>query len=244
MHTGQEFMEKTKYKNLPPSAQEQGATQPLLEVPYDDSSIISLPDANTLSLPPVDFLALVNERRSTRTYSEDSISREELAYLLWCTQGVQKVGRSGRATLRTVPSAGARHAFETFVLINRVESIPCGLYRYVATRHILVPHIIQDDIAANLTAACLGQGMVQTSAVTFFWWVDMQRMTYRYGERGYRYIHLDAGHVCQNLYLAAESIKCGACAIAAFDDDSLNDVLKLDGENQFSLYVCPVGKKK
>ena len=244
MPIGQDFMDKTKYQNMQPSAQEQGEAQPPLELSYDDSELISLPDAATLKLPSLDFLALINGRRSVRTYKEESLSQEELSYLLWCTQGVEKVGRSGRATLRTVPSAGARHAFETSVLINRVEGIPSGLYRYIATRHSLVPHRVEDGIAEELTAACLGQGMVQTSAVTFFWWADMPRMAYRYGERGYRYIHLDAGHICQNLYLAAESIHCGACAIAAFDDDSLNTTLQLDGKEHFVVYICPVGKKK
>jgi SagB-type dehydrogenase family enzyme len=68
-------------------------------------------------------------------------------------------------------------------------------------------------------------------------------MTYRYGERGYRYLHLDAGHVCQNLYLAAEAIGCGACAIAAFEDDEVNRVLGLDGESRFAIYLGAVGKK-
>ena len=92
--------------------------------------------------------------------------------------------------------------------------------------------------------ACLGQGMVTNSAVTFFWTAEIYRMEFRYAERSYRYIHLDAGHVCQNLYLAAESKGCGVCAIAAFDDDELNSALGFDGEKEFVVYIAALGKMK
>jgi SagB-type dehydrogenase family enzyme len=84
--------------------------------------------------------------------------------------------------------------------------------------------------------------MVNTSGVTFFWVAVSERMEWRYPVRGYRYLHLDAGHVCQNLYLAAEAISCGVCAIAAFDDEKVNEALNLDGENLFVIYVATVGK--
>ena len=85
--------------------------------------------------------------------------------------------------------------------------------------------------------------MVAASAVTFIWVAVVHRMAWRYGQRGYRYLHLDAGHACQNLYLAAESVGCGVCAIAAFDDEDVSRVLGLDGEDQFAIYVATVGKK-
>jgi SagB-type dehydrogenase family enzyme len=85
--------------------------------------------------------------------------------------------------------------------------------------------------------------MVKKSAVTFIWVAVPYRMTWRYGERGYRYLLLDAGHVCQNLYLAAENISSGVCAIAAYHDAMFNELLGLDGENQFVIYLGTVGKK-
>ncbi|MFZ4396068.1 MAG: SagB/ThcOx family dehydrogenase [Kiritimatiellia bacterium] len=94
-----------------------------------------------------------------------------------------------------------------------------------------------------ITEACLGQEVVAASAATFIWVAVVKRMTWRYGQRGYRYLYLDAGHVCQNLYLAAEAIGCGVCAIAAFDDDALNRILKLDGETQFAVYLASLGRK-
>lgn len=84
--------------------------------------------------------------------------------------------------------------------------------------------------------------MVTASAVTFIWTAVIRRMTWRYGTRGYRYIFLDAGHVCQNLYLAAQEIGCGVCAMAAFDDEAMNRILNLDGEEQFTLYLATLGK--
>jgi SagB-type dehydrogenase family enzyme len=145
--------------------------------------------------------------------------------------------------LRTVPSAGARHAFETYLLINRVEGLKQGMYRYLALEHKLIEVNMEADIVDRTVAGCMGQATVGGSAVTFIWVAIVDRMKWRYDVRGYRYLHLDAGHVCQNLYLAAESIDCGACAIAAFDDDEINQVLGLDGEQQFVIYVGAVGKK-
>ena len=91
---------------------------------------------------------------------------------------------------------------------------------------------------------CLGQEFVKRSAATFIWVCDVNRMTWRYSERGYRYAFMEAGHVCQNLYLSAESIGCGVCAIAAYDDDTMNQLLGLDGESQFVIYIATIGKKK
>lgn len=147
------------------------------------------------------------------------------------------------ATLRTVPSAGARHAFETYLLINRVDGIQPGLYRYIALEHALLAVDLAEGIAQRLTDACYYQKQVLHSAVTFFWAAALERMAWRYVERGYRYLHLDAGHVCQNLYLAAEVIRAGVCAIGAFDDETLNGLLGLDGENDFVVYAASTGKR-
>lgn len=241
---GREFMEKTRYKYLEPSAQSRGLPQPPLELPYDVTERpLDLPRPDALKLEPVDLRDLITRRATVRNYTPDPVSPEELSYLLWCTQGI-KEHRGSYATVRTVPSAGARHAFETFLLINRVEGFAPGVYRYVASLHKLVPLPFERNIAQQITRACLNQEQVLRSAVTFLWVAIPERMTWRYGERGYRYMHLDAGHVCQNLYLAAEPIGCGVCAIAAFDDEALNQTLALDGIEQFVIYVASLGKRR
>lgn len=240
---GSEFMNKTRYEFLPVSAQDQGLPQPPLEAPYPvEAPLIQLPAEADMTLPGMELRTLLENRRTMRSYSEESIPMTELAWLLWATQGVQRVTRRP-VTLRPVPSAGARHAFETLLLVNRVDGLEAGLYRYVALEHALVNLNAAADINARITQACLDQQQVAGSAVTFIWVAIVERMQWRYPERGYRYLHLDAGHVCQNLYLAAEGIGCGVCAIAAFNDDLLNAALDLDGEARFAIYVASLGRK-
>jgi SagB-type dehydrogenase family enzyme len=241
---GYEFMQDTRYARLEPSAQAQGLPQPPLALPADPAlPQISLPTADALWMPNVDLAEVMLGRTSVREYASTSLTLEELAWLLWSTQGVKKT-LGTRASFRTVPSAGARHAFETYLLLHRVHGIAPGLYRYLALEHALQPVPRDGDSTEAITTACLGQGMLASCAVAFIWVAVAERMTWRYGQRGYRYLHLDAGHVCQNLYLAAEAIDAGACAIAAFDDDALHAALGIDGDALFAIYLATVGKKE
>lgn len=240
---GKKFIRMTKYENLEPSAQSQGVPIPALELPLtEEAQVLPLPDGKAVDLKKLDFTDLVEKRKSLRKYSEETLTQEELAYLLWGTQGIKTITKKP-VTFRTVPSAGARHPFETHMLVNRVEGLEPGLYRYLAIKHQIARLPAEDTIRQQLTEACLKQQHIFNSAVTFIWVADVQRTVWRYCQRGYRYMYLDAGHVCQNLYLLAESIDCGVCAIAAFNDDMVNDVLGLDGENQFALYLATLGKR-
>jgi SagB-type dehydrogenase family enzyme len=241
---GRTFLERTKHHHLTRSDQMVGVRQPPLELPYDPKQpTVVLPQPSTCPVRTVSVDQAIQQRRSVRQYADTPLSQAELSYLLWSTQGVREV-MEGHATFRTVPSAGARHAFETYILANRIEGLTSGLYRYAALEHKLIETDLSPAIADQITAGCFGQGFVRTSAATFIWAAVPYRMTWRYGERGYRYLHLDAGHVCQNLYLSAEAIDCGVCAIAAFDDDHMNELLELDGESAFTIYVATVGKKR
>ena len=241
--TGKTFIERTKHHHLTRSDQMRGLPQPPLELAHDESKpAIALPDPQGCPGNGITLRAAIEVRRSVRQYAQTPLSLAELSHLLWCTQGVKQV-LAQPVTLRTVPSAGARHAFETYVLVNRVADLEPGLYRFVALEHKLVQQNTDPAIADQITAACFGQRFVKTSAATFIWTAVPYRMSWRYGQRGYRYLHLDVGHVCQNLYLSAESINCGVCAIAAFDDDQMNRLLDIDGEDQFTIYVATIGKK-
>jgi len=242
--TGREFMEKTKYEHLDRSDQVKGLPQPPLTLPpAEGKPVHRLPDPGEAPRRALDLWDAINNRVSIRAYGEEPLSLEELSYLLWCTQGV-KDATNRPATLRTVPSAGARHCFETYVLVNRVEGLRRGLYRFLATKHRLQEVDTDPGIAERITQACFNQHFVMQSAATFIWTAVAYRIMWRYGERGYRYMHLDAGHVCQNLYLAAEAVGCGACAIGAFYDDALNEALQIDGVEQFAVYVGVLGKKR
>jgi SagB-type dehydrogenase family enzyme len=240
---GHEFMKGTYGPNMSEAPQTLGEPQPLLELPLPpDASLIPLPDPHALELPGIDLRTAIERRRSVRHYSEEPISLEELSFLLWLTQGVKEITRRP-VTLRTVPSAGARHAFETLLSINKVKGLLPGLYRYAASQHALVRLDTPEDSHQRIAHICFNQNQVLTSAVTFIWVAIVERMAWRYVERGYRYLHLDAGHVCQNLYLAAEPLGCGVCAIGAYNDEGFNEELGLDGENQFVIYAASLGKK-
>jgi len=236
---GEEFIEKTKYQYLGSSDQQMRVPKPPLVAPFETGSeVIQLPDPNRLES---ELKAIIDRRASLRSFQKMPLSLGELSYLLWCTQGVKEVTKRP-VTLRTVPSAGARHAFETYILANRVDGLTPGLYRFLALEHQIAPFILNEAISDQIQAACM-QTMVAGSAAVFIWVAVVHRMTWRYHQRGYRYLFLDAGHVCQNLYLSAESIGCGACAIGAYDDDMMNELLHLDGKNEFVIYLAAVGKR-
>jgi len=209
------------------------------------------PDAQTFALPgPERFdavctaplLLVLRSRRSIRRYADTPLSLEELAFLLWATQGVTE--RHGDlATLRTVPSAGARHAFETYLYCRRVETLEDGIYRYLPLDHSLLFEFTEPGLDARISEACFGQRFVGQGAVTFFWSVIPSRMEWRYGPAAHRVLPMDVGHVCQNLYLSTEAIGAGTCAIAAYDQEALDALLRLDGEEEFVLYLAPVGKR-
>ena len=240
---GEEFIFRTRYEFSGPSDQQLGVRQPPLFHRHPlAGEAVTLPTPGGFSLPPLDFHLLVTERVSRREYQPGPLAPEELSWLLWCTQGVKGVHGGGYATLRTVPSAGARHALETYLVINRVAGMVPGLYQYLPLEHALARLPVDGGIARSVAAACLGQGMIVHSAVTFVWTAVPYRMTWRYGQRGYRYLHLDAGHACQNLYLAAEALGAGACAIAAFDDERMSALLQLDPAEEFVIYLATVGK--
>jgi SagB-type dehydrogenase family enzyme len=239
---GREFIERTKFHYLGPSDQMRGEPMPDLErAPEEGGKVTPLPNPGEFKPSPFDLRQALEERKSVRRFVASPLSLEELSYLLWCTQGVKRVV-NGVATMRTVPSAGARHALETYLLVNRVRDLKPALYRYLALSHRLVEVDDDEEVADRMVEGCLGQTFVKTCGVTFVWTAEVYRMSWRYGQRGYRYLFLDAGHVCQNLYLAARSTGCGVCAIAAFSDDDMNRLLNLNGEDRFVIYLATAGK--
>lgn len=203
--------------------------------------VINLTEPGLLDDVPVNFLETVELRASVRRYNDEPLSFKEMSFLLWCTQGV-KMGTPQGTTLRNVPSAGARHALETYLFIQRVEGLETGLYRFLALGNALLPIETGAEVADKLLPCFMGQPMIRASAVTFLWAADFKRMAYRYGRRSARFVFLDAGHVCQNLYLAAQATGIGVCAVGAFYDEALNGALGLDGENEFVVYGATVGK--
>lgn len=241
MNIGGEFFKLTKYPFLSEADQKKGLPAPEPETPAPGADLINLPDPSGLNVNPVTVQEAINQRRSIRKFSPSPLSLEELAWLLWATQGVQEV--RSIATFRTVPSAGARHPFDTYLAAANVTGLKPGLYRYMALSHKLA--LVREDagISTALAEACLGQDWMTGAPAIMIWAAVPYRTTWRYSERGWRYLLLDAGHVCENLYLASAAIGGSCCAVDAFDDDALNQVLGLVGEDRFAIYLAPVGKK-
>ena len=225
------------------SDQQKGLPHPFVEEPYPgDLPQIELVAPDTFSVGELSVRDAIAQRRSYRAYSEIPLSLEELSYLAWAAQGVHEVWRGGIALRRTVPSAGARHPFETYLVVNRVEGLDAGLYRYLSVEHRLLQLRKDPELPAQAAAACHGQAFVGRSAVTFIWTAIPYRTEWRYGVMAPKLVNLDAGHVCHGLYLAAESIGAGACAIAAYSQAEIDALLGVDGEHEFAVYVAPVGK--
>jgi SagB-type dehydrogenase family enzyme len=227
------------------SDQNRGVAVPPMQEEVDQRfPRVSLPGRESWSkvVQPTDVTDAIGDRQSRRNYTGEYLKIEELAFLLWATQGVRRPGKQP-AHFRTVPSAGARHSFETYLFIQRVETLAPGLYRYLPLSHELVFLYGADAQSSDrLARAVLGQRFVVNSAVAFVWTTVPYRMEWRYLQAAHRVILLDAGHVCQNLYLACQAIHAGTCAIAAYDQEAMDDLLQINGKDQFTVYLAPVGK--
>lgn len=225
--------------------QNQGIPAPPVEKSKPgNAKTIDLPGAGTWEgIYPTDLTRAISQRKSRRTYLKEDISLEELSYLLWCTQGMRGKPSQGRF-FRNVPSAGCRHAFETYLAVLRVKGLTSGMYRYLPISHELVLEFYDEMLAEKMIHASLGQPYPGNAAVTFIWTAIPYRMEWRYDIAAHKVIALDAGHVCQNLYLACEAINCGTCAIAAYDQEELDELLRLDPEDEFAIYLAPVGKRR
>jgi SagB-type dehydrogenase family enzyme len=225
------------------TAQHRGVPPPPIEKPFaSDAPQIDLvrPD-DWEGIASVDLVTAVKHRESRRRFSGASLTLDELSFLLWATQGVREILDQGTA-LRTVPSAGARHAFETYLCIFNVNGLDPGFYRYLPLEHRLLFEFHEEDAAGRLTHASLGQSFVANAAVTFIWTTVPSRMEWRYDLAAHKVIAIDAGHVCQNLYLACEAIGAGTCAVAAYHQELMDELLRIDGEDEFVVYLAPVGK--
>lgn len=237
-----DFM-KAVYNKIGETDQKNGVEKPLLQKPFDaDAKLIKLPDFGVEILRKNDIMMCIQGRKSHRKYIKEELSMAELSYLLHSTQGVRHILKNGVAAFRTVPSGGARHPFETYLYIHRVESLEPGFYRFLAFENALIKLSESNIASEKVIDACMGQGFAGEAAVTFFWSCIPYRAEWRYDIAAHKAILLDAGHICQNLYLACESIGCGTCAIAAYDQEKVDALFNLDGQDEFVVYISPVGR--
>jgi len=226
------------------SDQMKGVEHPEVQKPLEEGTEkLSLQAVEEDMYPDVGLQEVLESRRSVRRFSDEPVTLAELSFLLWYTQGVQKVVREGLATLRTVPSAGARHPFETYLLVNDVTDLDPGTYRYLPLDHSLA-HIGGQKPPEEVIAGCHGQDFCGRCAVTFLWSVIPYRTEWRYGPVSHKVIALDAGHLCQNLYLACTAAGLGTCGIGAYDQTAMDHLLGFDGEDEFTVYIAPVGRRR
>ena len=211
-----------------------------------DAKRISLVAPTDIHLGDMPVREAIATRRSTRDFTDAALSLEELSFLLWATQGITAVQRDDAGAIvqrfRAAPSAGARYPLETHLAIHRVTGLAPGIYRYLPNEHELV--LVREDaqISSKLQAACYGSPSVGSAAVVFIWAAVPYRTEWKYTYLAHRMIAMEAGHVCENLYLAAQSCGSAACAMLSYEQKHLDELLGLDGQDEFALYLACVGK--
>lgn len=239
MHgVGDEFHSATKYeRGKLPGHRLDWSTKPSVYKKYPDAEKVNLPQPVGHGGPGL--WEVLRTRRSIRAYTRDPLSMEDLSQILWAAQGITaSVGDHG---FRTAPSAGALYPIETYLLINRVTGLEPGLYHYDVETHKL--DILKlGDYSREAKIGALDQQVAEHASVVFIWSAIFQRSKWKYLQRAYRYIFLDAAHIAQNLALAVEGLGLGSCQIGALYDDYMNDLLEFDINEESVIYMSSVGK--
>lgn len=183
----------------------------------------------------------IGQRRSQREFSPHPITFAELSQLLWATQGI--TARARGYDFRAVPSAGALYPIETYVVVNRVNELNAGLYHFDIKENQLIL-LKEGNFGRDLSQAGLGQEMLEEASCIFIWTAIVARSRWKYRERAYRYIYMDAGHIGQNLYLAATALNLGCCTVGAFYDEEVDRLIGIEGPEEISIYLGAVGRIK
>ena len=233
---GDEFQRQTKYR---PDAMGEGMRRDLRPPrykTYPDSVKVPLPVFEPERLMTLD--EILSERKSIREYQPKPLTLGQLSYLLWASTGVQRAEQGYE--FRTAPSAGALYPIETYIVANDICELESGVYHYGVHNHEL-ERVRTGDFRSQTAAAALGQAMCAAAPAVFAWTAIFARSTWKYGQRGYRYIYLDAGHIAENLALAAVSLDLGTCQSGALFDDDVNKLLGVDGVGESIVYMSVVG---
>ena len=235
---GDRFQRETKYS---PETMAGGGldweAKPEVYKTYPDAAKVALPVFEPDRLMALD--AALRQRRSVRDFQPQPLSLGQLSYLLWASTGIGRT--EGGYEFRTAPSAGALYPIETYVVVNDVRKLEPGLYHYAVRGHEL-ERLRTGDLRRDVAMAALRQGMCANAPVVFVWTAIVERSKWKYRQRAYRYIYLDAGHIAENLALAAVSLGLGTCQIAALFDDEINHILDVDGVEETTIYMSVAGR--
>lgn len=180
----------------------------------------------------------IGKRRSIRNFKEAALTKQDLSRLLWATQGITK--KDMGFEFRACPSAGALYPVETYLVLHDVERIDPGIYHYSVQDHS-IEQLKTGNFRLDIAKAALDQDMAYAANAVFVWTALFGRAKWKYEQRAYRYVYLDAGHIAQNLALAAVALSLGTCQIAALYDDEVNSLLDIDGVEESVLYMSVVG---
>jgi len=234
---GDQFQQQTKY--LPdkmPKHRLVWEAKPSLYKEYPQAARIDLPSFEPSAVMSLD--ETLRRRKSIRDFRDKPLSKGQLSYLLWASTGIQRQ-QDGYA-FRTAPSAGALYPIESYVIANNVKDLQAGLYHYSIQAHQLEA-LASQDFRHEIAQAALGQTMRTAAPAVFIWSAVFERCKWKYGQRAYRYIYLDAGHIAENLALAAVSLSLGTCEIGALFDDQVNAILGVDGVEESVICMAVVG---
>jgi SagB-type dehydrogenase family enzyme len=226
------------------SDERNGVAAPPLQKPYDEgsASLVGLPEPADVDLVQGDIRTLIGRRRSRRSYTDEPLSLDNLSYLLWATQGVHAIPEHRTWTVRSVPSAGACHPYETYLHAANVSDLDPGLYRYLPLTHYLLSLGTRGSLREELYVLTDREAFVADAPATFIWSCIPYRGEWRYHTMSHKSMLLDAGHICQNLYLAAESIGCGTCAIGGYWQEGADRFIGVDGKDEYVVYMASVGR--
>jgi SagB-type dehydrogenase family enzyme len=236
---GDDFQRITKYKRGQKWYPLDWAKEPDIYKTFPTTEQIELPIQ--FPEPSLDLIEILKTRASLRHYSSKSLQLDQLAFLLWASTGIRQSQRARE--FRVAPSAGALYPIETYILVNKVEGLAEGIYHYNIASHTL-EQMALGNFAEDLANAALEQKMCIDAPVVFIWTAIFERSRWKYKQRAYRYIYLDAGHIAQNLALSATSIGLGSCQIGAIFDDEINKLLGIDGTEESAIYLSVVGHPK
>jgi SagB-type dehydrogenase family enzyme len=236
---GETFQEETKYfRNKMLSSFLNWSKKPDAYKEYQGlTEITELPDPSPFPLQEIwTFISL---RRSRRNFIDRPLTQKQISLLLWATQGI--TFRTNFFEFRATPSAGGLFPIETYLVINHVENLASGIYHYKVKEHALEKLKEDKYYPFQLASAALNQDLIAQCGVTFIWTAVIPRTKWKYRERCYRYIYLDAGHIGENLYLAAEALGLGCCTIGAFYDEEINQLIGIDGIDETVVYLGVIG---
>ena len=240
MGIGDMFQEETKYeRDRLPGGHLDWSNKPETYKRYPNSPGVELSRPATEGGAPL--WDILSQRRSVRDFLERPMTARDLSQILWASQGITAERFGYR--FRTVPSAGALYPVETYIVVNDVEGIPRGVYHYNVPEHCL-EQIKEGDNRVTIARAALDQKTAYDANVVFAWTAVLERCKWKYKQRAFRYIYLDAGHIAQTVALAAVALGLGTCQIAALYDEEVNGLLGVDGREETAIYLTVVGRPK